>query len=139
MQDNPVHKPSLANVAPGTELADGTVYVSVTGLELKSNWFLLRFFWHTFLALRQARNSPGNLHASLRVINGVKHTLTVWENRDAMANFAYSGAHMKAIAVFPKIATGKTYGFETSTVPLWDDVHAIWLEHAADYVASADR
>jgi hypothetical protein len=125
--------------APGAEPSEGTVHVSITGLTLKSRWFLFRFYWHALRSFRQARKTPGNLHASVRVINGVQHTLTVWEDRRAMARFAFSGAHKRAIKAFPDMATGKTYGFESSTIPDWDEVHALWLAHAVDYSASADR
>lgn len=55
-----------------------------------------------------------------------------------MRRFLYRGAHHQAIGVFPDIATGTTFGFETKQVPDWDDVHALWRERGRAYVPSCD-
>ncbi len=81
----------------------------------------------------QARRSPGNLHASARTVDGVRHTLTVWENETAMRRFLYRGAHRKAIRVFHAVGTGLTCGYETDRVPTWDEVPAIWRERGRNY------
>jgi heme-degrading monooxygenase HmoA len=36
----------------------------------------------------------------VRKIAGVQHTLTVWDSREAMQRFFYSGAHKQAIRAF---------------------------------------
>ena len=110
-----------------------TVYVSITGLELKSWRHIFRFGWHTMRSFQQAKKAEGNISAALNSINRVKHTRTVWENEAAMRAFAYSGAHRKAIAAFPAIATGKTFGYETEAVPDWDEVHDLWRKRGKDY------
>ncbi len=109
------------------------VYVSITGLRLRSPWHIFRFFRHAALSLRQARRAPGNLHTDVKTINGVRHTITVWEDEKAMRRFLYRGAHAKAIRAFPEIAEGKTFGFETTEVPDWDEVHALWQERGRTY------
>ena len=50
-----------------------------------------------------------------------------------MRAFIYSGAHKKAIKAFRSIATGKTFGFETATIPGWDEVHGLWRERGREY------
>ena len=110
-----------------------TVYVSITGLRLKRARHIFRFFIHASASLRQARKVPGNLRAEVKTINGVRHTMTVWESKTAMRRFLYRGAHAQAIRAFPTFATGKTFGFETRRVPGWDEVHALWLEHGREY------
>ncbi len=110
-----------------------TVYVSITGLTLKKPWHIFRFYWHAVPSLGQARRAKGNIRTEVRTINGVHHTLTVWENEAAMSAFLYRGAHRRAIKAFGKIATGKTFGFATDRVPSWDDVHGLWLERGRDY------
>lgn len=111
------------------------VYVSITGLKLKRPWHVLRFYRHAGPSLRQARRAEGNLSTDVKIIDGVHHTLTVWEDEAAMRAFLYAGAHRRAIKAFRSIATGKTFGFETDCVPTWDEVHALWRERGRDYDA----
>lgn len=114
-----------------------TVYVSITGLTLKGPLHLFRFWWHAVRSMRQAKAAPGNVSAEAQTINGVHHTLTVWESEHAMRRFLYQGAHGKAIRAFGSIATGKTFGFETDQVPQWSDVHGLWLERGRTYSAAS--
>ncbi len=110
-----------------------SVYVSITGLELKRKRHALRFFWHALRSMRQATRARGNLKAEAKTINGVHHTLTVWESEADMRRFLYRGAHRAAISAFPHIATGKTFGYAASEVPDWDEVHRLWRERGRDY------
>ncbi len=108
------------------------VYVSITGLKLKHplRWF--QFWWHAIPSMIQAKKAHGNLRAEARNINGVHHTLTVWIEEAAMRDYVASGAHLKAMKAFKTIATGKTLGFASDTVPDWSDIHAIWLSRGKD-------
>ena len=45
-----------------------------------------------------------------------------------MLAYLSEGAHLKAMKAFKSFATGKVYGFKTSTVPEWAIVHTLWLE-----------
>lgn len=102
------------------------VYVSITGLRLKQSRSLIRFWWHAIRAMKQAKQAAGNISAETRTINGVHHTLSVWENEDAMHRYLVSGAHFAAMRVFPAIAAGSTLGFVADQPPDWSDVHEIW-------------
>ena len=102
-------------------------YVSITGLTLKSRRHVLHFWWHAIASMTQARRAPGNLSATQRIIGGVHHTVSVWDDEQAMRTFLRSGAHLKAMRAFRRIATGKTVGFTAEAAPSWDDVHAIWV------------
>lgn len=113
------------------------VYVSITGLRLKRSWHLFRFYHHASRCFKQAKAADGNLLAEVKTIDGVHHTLTVWQSREAMLDFVHSGAHREAIKAFGAIAYGKTFGYETDTVPTWDAVHRLWLVHGLDYDAAA--
>ena len=111
------------------------VYVSITGLKVKRFWHMPRFIKHAVASMTQAKSAPGNISAEAKTINGIQHTLSVWETREAMRAFIYSGAHKEAIGAFHAIATGKTFGFEAAAdqVPSWDEVHQLWREKGVDY------
>ena len=114
-------------------MTDRTVYVSITGLTLRRPWHVVRFYWHAIWSLRQARRSRGNFAVSVRTIDGVHYTLTVWENAASMRQFLYSGAHRHAIRAFPAIAVGKTFGFEADREPDWSEVPDLLRQHGRDY------
>ena len=86
------------------------MYISVTGLRIKRTWLypwhVLVFWRHAAPAYNQAQNADGNIKALAFSKNGYHHTITVWKDQDAMRSFIYDGAHMKAIGIFGKIATG---------------------------------
>ncbi len=114
---------------------ENTVYVSITGLKLKNSMSILAFFRHAIPSMNQAKKADGNISAEAKKINGIYHTLSVWESEEKMREFIYSGAHLKAIQEFPKIATGKTFGYTTNSLPSWDDVHSLWLDYSIEYGA----
>ena len=109
------------------------VYVSITGLRLNRPWHAAAFFWHAIRSFRQARRAAGNLRAETGTINGVHHTLTVWESEAAMRDFIRSGAHRQAMRAFRTIASGKTFGFEATEIPDWNAVHRLWAERGREY------
>ncbi|WP_246831285.1 DUF3291 domain-containing protein [Pseudotabrizicola formosa] len=76
----------------------------------------------------QVRKAPGNISADARTINGVHHTLSVWTDKDAMRAYLTADAHLEAMRLFPRIATGKVVGYPAQHAPDWSEVHAIWLE-----------
>jgi hypothetical protein len=104
---------------------NGTIYISITGLKVKGLWRYLLFFRHAIPSKIQADRSPGILQVAIKRVNGIEHTLTIWENRRHMQKYVWSGAHKRAVAAFRKIATGKTIGYEGTSVPSWDEVHRI--------------
>ncbi len=55
----------------------GEVYVSITGLELKSPLQGPLFSWHAMRSFSQASSAPGNLSTDARKVDGIHHTLTV--------------------------------------------------------------
>lgn len=103
------------------------VYVSITGLRVKSPFHAPRFWWHAVASMQQARRADGNMLAEARTIKGVQHTLSVWRDRKAMIAFRNSGAHRKAMRAFPSIASGHVIGFEAEEAPGWSDAHALWV------------
>ena len=104
------------------------VYVSITGLSLKGFWITPVFSWYSIRSMGQAKAAKGCLSTDARTIDGVQHTRSVWRSKADMHAYINTGVHARAMRVFRWIATGKTYGYETDTVPDWDDVHRIWEE-----------
>lgn len=68
-----------------------TVYVSITGLTLKSPFHGVRFSWHAMGSFSQAAQAPGNLSTDARKVDDVHHTLTVWTSRQAMLTYLRQG------------------------------------------------
>jgi hypothetical protein len=108
------------------------VIVSVTGLRLHSRRHLPRFLWHAVRAMRQAQAAPGNLRAEARTVDGVHHTLTVWEDGRAMGAYVRSGPHRAASAIFHDIATGRLLTYRADGEPTWEEAVARWHAEARD-------
>jgi quinol monooxygenase YgiN len=105
------------------------VYVSITGLQLRRVWHIPSFWLHAMKSMVQARKAPGNISADARTINGVHHTLSVWTDKDAMRAYLTTGPHLEAMRLFPSIATGKVFGYQTDRIPDWSEINAIWRDH----------
>ena len=108
-------------------------YVSITGLKPKGILAALHFWRRAIPSKMQAEKAPGILFVGVRTLNGIHHTLTAWESKEAMKKYIHTGPHKLAILVFRKIATGKTFGYSSRTLPDWDQVHAMWMEKGIDY------
>ena len=90
-------------------------------------------FWrHAIPSKLQAEAADGNIQASTTYRNGIMHTLTVWQDRKSMTRYMVSGAHAKAMKVIKDISNPggtKIYGYESETIPTWDEALALWDEH----------
>ena len=103
-------------------------YVSITGLELKRFWHAPVFWRHATRSMLQAQNAPGCRDARAKTIGGVHHTISLWDSRTDMISFLRSGAHRDALKIFPKIATGKVFGYQADALPDWPEAHRRWQE-----------
>lgn len=104
------------------------LYVSITGLRLKSFRFAPLFWYWAVRSFAQARSAPGNLLTEARTIDAVHHTLTVWRDRTDMVRYIRTGPHLRAMRVFPKIASGKVLGFSADASPDWPEARRLWQE-----------
>ena len=109
------------------------MYISITGLKPKGFKGFFRFWLHAIPSFRQAQTAKGNLYCSVKRIQGQQCTLTAWESRDIMLEFMRSGAHLKAMKQFHKIATGKTYGYESTAIPDWKQAFSLLQEKGRVY------
>ena len=115
------------------------VYVSVTGLKLRAFWHAPRFWRMAGAAMASARSAAGNRYAGARTIAGYHHTLSVWDNKEAMMDFVFGTVHHRAIKAFPDIAMGKTIGYYAECTPDWDSALMRWSAEAVDYVAGPNE
>ena len=112
---------------------DRDFYVSITGLKAKGLFSFLVFLRHAVPSKIQAERADGILYVGVKKIAGIQHTLTAWESEAHMKRYIYSGAHLLALKAFRKIATGKTFGFPSRTLPTFDQAHEIWKEKGREY------
>jgi len=103
-------------------------YISITGLRLNHWRYYPRFAWNAVRSMTQAHSAPGNISAAAQKIDGVHHTLTVWEDRESMRRYLKAGAHRRAMMGFHEYATGMVCGYEADVPPRWEDVPRIWTE-----------
>ena len=109
-----------------------TYYVSITGLQVKNVGYFPQFLRHAIPCKIQADDAEGNIRALTTSRNGIQHTLTVWKDRKSMTKYMVSGAHAQAMKVADAISLPggtKVYGYESDTIPTWDEALALWAEH----------
>lgn len=107
-------------------------YVSVTGLQVKSVWHLPLFFRYAIKSITQAQAAAGNIDTRTGYRNGVRHTLTIWEDKISMLRFMRAGAHAEAMKATNELSvpeSTKVYGYESDTIPTWDEALALWEVH----------
>ncbi len=109
------------------------MHISITGLKPKGILSYIKFWMLAIPTFRQAQTAAGNKHHSVKNIQGYQCTLTSWENKDAMLAFMRSGPHLKAMKAFHKIATGRTYGYESDTIPSWEEAYKLLEEKGRWY------
>lgn len=109
------------------------MYISITGLKPKGVIATFKFWTLAIPSFKQAQTAKGNQFCQVKRINGYQCTLTAWDNREIMLEFMRSGTHLKAMKSFHKIATGKTYGFESETVPTWAEAFQLLTSHGREY------
>jgi hypothetical protein len=108
-------------------------YISITGLKPKGIISFFKFWRLAIPSFDQARKAKGIKFCQVKRINGFQCTLTAWESREDMLNFLHSGTHLKAMQAFHKIATGKTYGYESKTIPTWSEAFTLLQEKGKNY------
>ena len=109
------------------------MYISITGLKPKGFLGFIKFWSLAIPSFSQAKTAKGNLHSSVKKIKGYQCTLSAWESRDLMREYMKSGTHLKAMKAFKSIATGKTYGYEATAIPNWDEAFSILNEKGREH------
>jgi len=109
------------------------MYISLTGLKPKNFWRTLQFWSLAIPSFKQVQTAEGNLHYAVKNMEGHQCTITAWESREQMLAFMRSGAHLKAMKAFHKIATGRTYGYEAEKIPSWEEAYRLLQEKGKNY------
>jgi hypothetical protein len=108
--------------APGTQ-----AYAMASRFEVRAAKDVPRFFLKSLTAWRQVRSAPGCLGASLNAqpLQRVFHTLSAWQNRDAMYAFARTQPHRGIMASLRPTMRSATFTFwvvPAGQLPLtWDE------------------
>jgi hypothetical protein len=109
------------------------MHISITGLKPKGLMGFFRFWRLAIPSFGQAKTAKGNLFCEVRRINGYQCTLTAWEDKAIMREFMKSGVHLQAMKSFHKIATGKTYGYESDAIPTWKEAFELLDKQGREY------
>lgn len=109
------------------------MHISITGLKPKGIYGFFRFWTLAIPSFVEAKSAKGNLYSAVKKINGFQCTLSAWESRDAMLVFMKNGVHLKAMKSFHSIATGRTYGYESDTIPSWEEAYELLESKGKNY------
>ena len=106
-------------------------YVSITGLEIKSLWYVPVFWYYAIPSMMQAKSAPGNVSAEAFARNGMQHTVSVWTDRASMLQYLRQGAHLQAMKMNRTVSSyTKVYGYVTDVIPTdQDDIVELWETH----------
>ena len=105
------------------------MYISITGIKVKSFFGMLKFMRYTLPSFTAARKANGNLFCDSKKINKYHHTLTAWENRSKMMDYLRGKHHSSAMKNFRSIGIGSVYGYEDDLIPSWEDALKKWKEN----------
>eukprot|EP00571_Detonula_confervacea_P016494 CAMPEP_0172307498 /NCGR_PEP_ID=MMETSP1058-20130122/8338_1 /TAXON_ID=83371 /ORGANISM="Detonula confervacea, Strain CCMP 353" /LENGTH=134 /DNA_ID=CAMNT_0013019677 /DNA_START=15 /DNA_END=419 /DNA_ORIENTATION=+ len=99
-------------------IALGKYYVSVTGLLTKSWLSMPKFAYLSNVAYHDALKAEGNVASSTFLKDGVSHTITVWESKEAMREFFRGEAHANAMKSMKDVSIYvKVHGYFTDQQP----------------------
>mmetsp|Transcript_1051 Transcript_1051/g.2021 ORF Transcript_1051/g.2021 Transcript_1051/m.2021 type:complete len:217 (+) Transcript_1051:128-778(+) len=143
VEGNPKINNNENMVSSSTASSTSKIWISVTGLRVKKSWWhplaYPHFMMYAAPCFGEAQGTKGNLFTEARHINGIQHTLTVWQSRKDMQVFYRSPAHIKAMKNFYNVADyGKVYGYEKEysgqgPFVTWEEALQQWEEHGQLY------
>ena len=103
--------------------------VNVTSIRLRSLWHFFALSYNGLLISRQAKSQPGFIRLKNTGFGYVHYTLSVWENEEALRQFARSGAHLAAMKKSGQLATEiRTYSYASDQLPSWSEVKTLLQE-----------
>ncbi|WP_031037243.1 hypothetical protein [Streptomyces sp. NRRL F-5650] len=133
--------PTLPWTIPHTPPQHGTAYVMASRFEVRTLKGVPRYFLRSLAAWKQVRSAPGAYGASLiaQPSRRVFHTLSAWQDRDALYVYAGSEPHRGIATSLRSTMRDSTFTFwevDVATLPItWDDVKRRLAEQARTDVA----
>jgi len=101
--------------------------VAVGGITPNSNRHTLRFLWFALKSLRQAKRTPGCVHASIFRDGDVYFALSVWNSTEAMQAYGASAGHSDAIRNTRGIVRSAiNHSYQAKSRPSRDSAIAAW-------------
>jgi hypothetical protein len=122
--------PALPWTSIGTADPDRDYLVLASALPLRRSWATPRFLWMVLQVRRQLAGTPGLVGYSLdaRPLTRRYWTLSVWEDRDALAGFVAASPHsevMTRLRAHMGQTRFTTWQIKGSTLPpRWPDARA---------------
>ncbi|MEU1285807.1 DUF3291 domain-containing protein [Kitasatospora sp. NPDC005856] len=129
--------PTLPWATPNPAPSHTRSYVMASRFTLRSRRDVPRFLLNSLKAWRQVRSAPGVFGASLDAhpVSGVFLTLSAWEDRDALYEFAGTEPHrsvMETLRPTMRTATFTFWEVATDELPIsWKDARRRLDEQAA--------
>jgi len=108
-------------------IALGKYYVSVTGLLTKNVFVMPKFLYLSSRAYHSVLKAEGNVYSSMFTKDGVQHTITVWESKEAMRDFMVGEAHMNAMKSLKDVSKyAKVHGYFSDVLPTASEAIEEW-------------
>mmetsp|Transcript_20185 Transcript_20185/g.32721 ORF Transcript_20185/g.32721 Transcript_20185/m.32721 type:complete len:163 (-) Transcript_20185:179-667(-) len=108
-------------------MALGQYYVSVTGLLSKSWQSIPKFLYLSSRAYNAAIKAEGNVYSSMFSKDGIHHTITVWESKEAMRYYFSGEEHVTAMKSLTVVSSYvKVHGYFMDEVPSVEEAIREW-------------
>ena len=110
--------------------------ISITKIQLKNIWQLLKFMKHAGRLRNQAISADGVIHVDVKADLGklTFYTLTAWENESSLREFMLGGYHKEAMKNTKKIAKqAVSTHHEGNKIPDWQEALQILEENKRVY------
>ena len=112
--------------------------ISGTRFRLRSPFYLILVFWHSYWSSRQLSDANGFLNVKfLKEANWlVFWSVTAWQNESSMNNYKNTGAHRRAMPLLSLMcneASTVRWEQEETTLPDWQTVHKLMSENGNFY------
>lgn len=112
--------------------------ISGTRFRLRSPLYLILVFWHSHWSSKQLSRADGFLGVKfLREANwSIFWSVTAWQNESCMNHYKNTGAHRQAmpwLSLMCNEASLVHWVQEDATIPDWQTVHKLMLEHGRFY------
>lgn len=104
--------------------------ITVTSLRLRRLWGYFKLTYLAMFVVKQTRTQPGFILMNNTGFGYLHYTLSVWETKEALEQFARTGAHLAAMKQSRQLATEiNTYTFESTQIPDWKEAKQALLKN----------